>query len=182
MIYFYTGTPGSGFQSTLPQGERLTTYVIAFTTMEISIHAPARGATLMSDVDWDEILISIHAPARGATDMLVDLGTDLTISIHAPARGATDLYSEDTSTDFQFQSTLPQGERRFIRRTEKEISRFQSTLPQGERRRDRRGGQQTCRISIHAPARGATCSTVRPSDQYNDFNPRSRKGSDAFSG
>ena len=34
---------------------------------EISIHAPARGATADSSSEWKEICISIHAPARGAT-------------------------------------------------------------------------------------------------------------------
>ncbi len=33
--------------------------------------------------------ISIHAPARGATQLFVDFGKNLAISIHAPARGAT---------------------------------------------------------------------------------------------
>ena len=35
--------------------------------VEVSIHAPARGATLTSQVLCQRLLVSIHAPARGAT-------------------------------------------------------------------------------------------------------------------
>ncbi len=85
----------------------------AFRAMIISIHAPARGATVGSGnaangfkifqstlprgerrrLDFQskrEYPISIHAPARGATEtwtMMVALTPR--ISIHAPARGAT---------------------------------------------------------------------------------------------
>ena len=79
--------------------------------LDISIHAPARGATIPINIKSRIICISIHAPARGATN-LIDIiktyafyfnprsreGSDkyiyepsnlLGISIHAPARGAT---------------------------------------------------------------------------------------------
>ena len=80
-------------------------------TLRISIHAPARGATLPFQIFDINILISIHAPARGATqfqvfklcsnnnfnprsregsdDFSVSAFTNFLISIHAPARGAT---------------------------------------------------------------------------------------------
>ena len=76
------------FQSTLPRGERLHSHPEVMPPVPISIHAPARGATLFlcRKVSWGRI--SIHAPARGATD-IVDK-------------------SSDTET---FQSTLPRGER-----------------------------------------------------------------------
>ena len=35
-------------------------------------------------------------------------------------------------------------------------------------------------ISIHAPAKGATCPNVRYCNGLLDFNPRSREGSDCF--
>ena len=80
--------------------------------MMISIHAPARGATvreIMTLTIWrnfnprsregsdgvnlsvsdKEFRISIHAPARGATQTFFELQLVLCISIHAPARGAT---------------------------------------------------------------------------------------------
>ncbi len=55
---------------------------------------------------------------------------------------------------------------------------FQSTLPQGERRRAERWCSGGCKISIHAPTRGATCMSRKHHMLYLDFNPRSHKGSD----
>ena len=100
------------FQSTLPRGERLHVHVPVLSAYEISIHAPARGATIVaivtavvsadfnprsregSDCTTDPYgppssPISIHAPARGATTFDVDRDKINIISIHAPARGAT---------------------------------------------------------------------------------------------
>ena len=34
---------------------------------QISIHAPARGATAQKIISYNSYIISIHAPARGAT-------------------------------------------------------------------------------------------------------------------
>ena len=58
-------------------------------TYEISIHAPAKGATDLGRRQPFNPPISIHAPAKGATT--VDVGDYVIahISIHAPAKGAT---------------------------------------------------------------------------------------------
>ena len=40
-------------------------------TDDISIHAPARGATVRRMEMWLIVMISIHAPARGATNKYV---------------------------------------------------------------------------------------------------------------
>ncbi len=58
----------------------------------ISIHAPVKGATVISSVCWTQGLISIHAPVKGAT--LRDLARKRrsNISIHAPVKGATRLF------------------------------------------------------------------------------------------
>ena len=80
--------------------------------MDVSIHAPARGATGAELVDDPNAWVSIHAPARGATSPVFNcayvnefqstrphgarLHPDLAtvpragVSIHAPARGATE--------------------------------------------------------------------------------------------
>ena len=86
---------------------------------------------------------------------------------------------------FRFQSTLPRRERRQRRIRTSSHSTFQSTLPRRERRclridtnsfnyfnpRSREGsdtesnaGLQYDRISIHAPAKGATTASVELSD------------------
>ena len=81
------------------------------TDKRISIHAPARGATMRSSILHCRSVISIHAPARGATarqqinrltgcnfNQRSREGSDaflscikypIRISIHAPVRGAT---------------------------------------------------------------------------------------------
>ena len=81
----------------------------------ISIHAPARGATINKGIECVNTAISIPAPARGATHMIFnrfkssihfnprpregsddtacnDVKRPLMISIHAPARGATFIF------------------------------------------------------------------------------------------
>ena len=110
MIPFTRSSPPRQFQSTLPQGERLGPCIHipaaddfnprshkgsdAFTTppdccMNISIHAPTRGATPCWQHNYQHTLISIHAPTRGATSNPAVCLSRLLISIHAPTRGAT---------------------------------------------------------------------------------------------
>ena len=77
----------------------------------ISIHAPARGATdspKLSDREYD---ISIHAPARGAT--LTNLfASFLAIYFNPRSREGSDLQClHQNHLPFLFQSTLPRGER-----------------------------------------------------------------------
>ena len=55
---------------------------------------------------------------------------------------------------------------------------FQSTPPRGERRYDGIKIAPMYVISIHAPARGATVLVRGFSNNYCDFNPRPREGSD----
>ena len=164
------------FQSTLPRGERhlpqtrcpenvyfnprsregsdedVTTKV---DSLEISIHAPARGATSTYQHTHYSTRISIHAPARGATDFSDFFKFFLRISIHAPARGATFGTLRSIPAASLFQSTLPRGERLLCGANLKLVIQFQSTLPRGERR-----------------------NTQPRSAERRNFNPRSREGSD----
>ena len=99
------------FQSTLPHGERLWLPKSQIEYVGVSIHAPARGATMpdirisvvskfQSTLPHGERLakcgfgedasnVSIHAPARGATENICRSPSTKEVSIHAPARGAT---------------------------------------------------------------------------------------------
>ena len=144
--------------------------------------------------------ISIHAPTRGATVQELELLNATLISIHAPTRGAT-LLAQKQELLQQFQSTLPQGERRASALGDTPVLfLFQSTLPQGERHclyfvpftfcyfnpRSHKGSDvskfflnrfRIC-ISIHAPTRGATKLQHQQKYATSDFNPRSHKGSD----
>ena len=100
------------------------------------------------------------------------------ISIHAPARGATEVVLKSAQTN-SFQSTLPRGERR-KRRAYKccDIPISIHAPARGATRSDEQH-EADVPISIHAPARGAT-SPQRSDSRctWNNFNPRSREGSD----
>ena len=98
------------FQSTLPRGERPWKRAGFLSCRNISIHAPARGATKGVVLMIIKYIISIHAPARGATTSHVTSRVTECISIHAPARGATKVINTDSALVL-FQSTLPRGER-----------------------------------------------------------------------
>ena len=77
------------FQSTPPRGGRRCTIFTTCRCKKVSIHAPARGATLLRGDGEQGFAVSIHAPARGATlDRVAGPGC-IGVSIHAPARGAT---------------------------------------------------------------------------------------------
>ena len=77
-----------------------------------------------------------------------------------------------------FQSTLPRRERRLQPRAFSHPLQFQSTLPRRERRSRSYRRKSAFRISIHAPAKGATFRGRFGARIYGYFNPRSREGSD----
>ena len=101
-----------------------------------------------------------------------------------------------------FQSTLPRRERRYWAyscssswhfnprsRAGSDVKlqadivdnfKFQSTLPRRERRTALQTALAPVMISIHAPAQGATRDTAAMGHLPEDFNPRSRAGSDPY--
>ena len=60
------------------------------------------------------------------------------------------------------------------------LCRFQSTLPRRERLKTVLIIGIVFRVSIHAPAKGATNIIGDIADILSGFNPRSREGSDSF--
>ena len=146
---------------------------------EVSIHAPARGATSPA-VDIQEVIsVSIHAPARGATPLTKPLLDSGKFQSTLP-RGERPTRTRRKGSHFMFQSTLPRGERRpgfqrarrlhsFNPRSragsdaepaqhKQPPNSFQSTLPRGERPRRGLSNHTVDMVSIHAPARGATAA------------------------
>ena len=79
----------------------------------------------------------------------------------------------------KFQSTLPQGERRFKKASSRVSARFQSTLPQGERRQSVSGALRYKQFQSTLPQGERHLRNVGMVLQHYDFNPRSHKGSDA---
>ena len=144
----------SWFQSTRPRGARRAYSIIARRCHDVSIHAPARGATSPRSLRRGRISVSIHAPARGATIKTKQKLYFAEVSIHAPARGATASgYLEDA--DALFQSTRPRGARLRIYLKTPMVTRFQSTRP-----------------------RGARPTSASPCCRKCCFNPRAREGRD----
>ena len=81
------------FQSTLPRGERRHPVRTASRVHQISIHAPARGATISSYHLLQKCAISIHAPARGATYSPHEIKERLQINFNPRSREGSDLFS-----------------------------------------------------------------------------------------
>ena len=141
---------------------------------------PRGGATAMEDNKPADTWISIHAPARGG-DAAYQLKIDaLEISIHAPARGGDTSAADRSFTSRNFNPRPREGGRPPWRSSGP--SRAHNFNP-----RPREGGdidKPPCyvwvRISIHAPARGATSVPRCSRPLLTHFNPRPREGGDQY--
>ena len=143
------------FQSTLLQEERRKIMSETVTQVNISIHAPTRGATTKQDKRWRVSEISIHAPTRGATT------SSRLRYIH--------------SSNFN-----PRSYKRSDRGNLATCRVLHNFNPRSYKRSDSRGHHRThaTHISIHAPTRGATSIAVPIFESIFNFNPRSYKRSD----
>ena len=130
---------------------------VAWTAL-VSIHAPARGATEAQGLAEQLQHVSIHAPARGATETILQAGFARVVSIHAPARGAT-WEQVDLASGLLFQSTPPRG---------------------GRPARPGRGGGLPGRFNPRPRAGGDSRGPSR-GDHAPGFNPRPRAGGDRVS-
>ena len=164
----------------------------------VSIHAPARGATIYGLADLVSRHVSIHAPARGAT-WLRRCGLSAVAFQFTRPRGARPDAVAHAPPLGAFQFTRPRGARqarppwnqphvrRFnsraregrdgaAARLEDIDPKFQFTRPRGARPKPPPSGSARS-VSIHAPARGATSGRAR-SPAGNRFNSRAREGRD----
>ena len=166
---------------------------------DISIHAPAKGATVRRRLErWG--LVYFNPRSREGSDRHLD-----TVGIHwirfqstLPRRERRQrCYSDNGSNHFNPRSRegsdTPSRKDYYIRcisihapakgatstaRNEVGRKKFQSTLPRRERRASGSGRRTAGNISIHAPAKGATRLPHRSLYRLLHFNPRSREGSD----
>ena len=122
---------------------------------QISIHAPAKGATLKIHSPSRVMVISIHAPAEGATEKADTFNDKMEISIHAPAEGATMI----TQQMWHFRQISIHAPAEGATQLQRLFYPIQI-------------------ISIHAPAEGATEQNRKSRCINANFNPRSRGGSD----
>ena len=124
----------------------------------VSIHAPTKGATTVSDVNDGQDGVSIHAPTKGATLRKIEaFALGIPVSIHAPTKGATKMIPKE-ALEILFQSTLLRKERRPELQVRHRRSQFQSTLLRKERLYTEAKHSVSSTVSIHAPTKGATRS------------------------
>ena len=76
------------FQSTLPRGERPYNMALPVHTADFNPRSHEGSDNIVDNVDR-AVNISIHAPTRGATISVQIVILQFKISIHAPTRGAT---------------------------------------------------------------------------------------------
>jgi len=121
-------------------------------------------------------MVSIHAPARGAT-VQKDKAKEAFMFQSTRPRGARHADEIWNVMDILFQSTRPRGARQWPRVPSATSPCFNPRARAG-RDRARAGSGGISQVSIHAPARGAT----RACDQMDlqvCFNPRARAGRDS---
>ena len=132
--------------------------IAAFKTwLEISIHAPARGATKRFTPAWSRARISIHAPARGATHIVLHVLRVLHDFNPRSREGSDEREQPKTERTEPFQSTLPRGER------PAGATWWHGSTDFNPRSRE-----------------GSDYLNTGIGGMQDDFNPRSREGSDAL--
>ena len=168
------------FQSTLPQGERPRTLTNCQSSFLFQSTLPQgeRPFLLITPLH----LLNFNPRSRKGSDAerWIKCVGITSISIHAPARGATSRYPSIKIRAANFNPRSRKGSDRYLKCIWMIITKFQSTLPQGERPIMGPFSALASGISIHAPARGATRGYGDDLVIKQDFNPRSRKGSDHF--
>ena len=168
--------PSKEFQSTLPRRERQTSANFPDPLDTISIHAPAKGATLVLVASAPSKEFQSTLPRRERQEWQGKVYSIDGFQSTLPRRERL-CETDKRSIGLKFQSTLPRRERQQKRSRILTIQKFQSTLPRRERLssadietvhkhfnpRSREGSDRsevkilTCqKISIHAPAKGAT--------------------------
>ena len=129
------------FQSTHPCGVRLSNRLDPAGAVQVSIHAPLRGAT--------------HDGVHQAR-------YDWRVSIHAPLRGATRAGLDMSHGTLGFNPRTPAGCDSHLQAVIDGMAAFQSTHPCGVRQKHIVMVFHAVEVSIHAPLRGATLRTPIP--------------------
>ncbi len=168
----------SEFQSTRPRGARPSQADRHRRVYYVSIHAPAWGATRWALIRLSTIAgfnprarvgrdltlptppsdpSSFNPRARVGRDSTLTGGYSATAKFQSTRpRGARPLYSSCCRGCSKFQSTRPRGARPSTDFISPPPRSFQSTRPRGARHYQRQARQHIFRVSIHAPAWGAT--------------------------
>ena len=168
----------ASFQSTHPRGVRRGWRYDTVCLRCVSIHAPARGATLRVKY-WQQVLTGFNPRTRegcdnikippfnaiqafqsthprGVRPSLLSSHVNSLLFQSTHPRGVRLLRLAGSSHPSGFQSTHPRGVRHCTFLTDYATPVFQSTHPRGVRRFSESYFRLKFRVSIHAPARGAT--------------------------
>ena len=149
------------FQSTLPHGERLLSEGAGRTRGNISIHAPARGATRPA-VPEPSDLKNFNPRSRTGSDAKESGYIIRSYNFNPRSRTGSDVapleWVKQHASDFNPRSRT--GSDLIFRGSKGIMWIFQSTLPHGERPAYQRAYYEANKISIHAPARGATAAAT----------------------
>ena len=148
------------FQFTRPRGARLVSASMLPIDDLFQFTRP-RGARQCPGVRYFESAdVSIHAPARGATQVLSGRRAGNSC-FNSRAREGRDTRNEPAvAPESEFQFTRPRGARLMSAAYLARYSKFQFTRPRGARHL-REIHKILKEVSIHAPARGATSSGPR---------------------
>ena len=188
------------FQFALPRGERPRGAVPIAITPDVSIRAPARGATQLILRLCDNRLFQFALPRGERPSAMTATNKPKQFQFALP-RGERHRAASRWTSAKPFQFALPRGERLKYSSLHAPAAKFQFALPRGERRclrfsyllvarfnsRSREGSDITRAfiyigqgVSIRAPARGATrTDDIDAFIKKGGFNSRSREGSDA---
>ena len=101
--------------------------------MDVSIHAPARGATYNKLEGEYSVGVSIHAPARGATGVVFVLLDHVACFNSRTREGCDREEYNDVCIYIGFQFTHPRGVRQISEMSCLSSSEFQFTHPRGVR-------------------------------------------------
>ena len=160
------------FQSTPPRGGRPSRARRSATERSFNPRPRAGGDARLEGCREPHVEVSIHAPARGATHPRHLHAVEELVSIHAPARGAT-IQSAPIRNGEKFQSTPPRGGRPTDASRSGARCCF-NPRPRAGGDASPRPSNTHEGVSIHAPARGATYPrrTFKVTHKFQSTPPR----------
>ena len=144
----------------------------------ISIHAPAWGATRWRLTNTNEQEISIHAPAWGATRSKITTAIFLIYFNPRTRMGCDASRPLPPPLPLAFQSTHPHGVRHLEALCQDCHNKISIHAPAWGATAVASNSFPINSISIHAPAWGATSSETSALNIRLNFNPRTRMGCD----
>ena len=130
-------------------------------------------------ISYDQL--DFNPRSREGSDDVLSSNDFIFHDFNPRSREGSDYYSENPASDgTTFQSTLPRGERRNSNPVITSRHNFNPRSREGSDDEYLKEIGGVKRISIHAPARGATAGERVKLLLAMHFNPRSREGSDRF--